>query len=416
MPKNPRGKRIELSDGTINVVSKNPNGNGSVYFETSGTRANGRQISGRWRASYTAADGRRRTVSAATRAKAEQRRVEVLVEIARCPTMPSRFSRATTVAELADWWLDSVARHRVKASTIDSYRKFVAYFVDDFGTTAVVDVGAETLTAWQSSLLDRFAPFTVLNCRKVCRQVFAEAVKLGLLASNPFDLVKAPPAKAVSAGRALSSEQARQLITAAHDMRLGAAVTLLFCQGWRVSEVLGLAWEDLDLDAGTAQIRRASSYTPSTGTSLGTTKTSGAEGVHHLAPISVEHLRRRHLEQQTERALAGREWVQHRHLGQAVTPVFTTPSGELVKRQAIAKLITRAARRAGLDTEGLATHSGRRTVITALYAEGGVDLADVARHVGHSDTGTTAGYVKSLGKRPARTAKRAAELLDPSMQ
>ena len=102
----------------------------------------------------------------------------MFAEIERHPTMPSRFTRATTVAELADWWLDSVARHRVKAPTIDSYRKFVAYFVDDFGATAVVDVGAETLTAWQSSLLDRFAPFTVLNCRKVCRQVFPEAVKV----------------------------------------------------------------------------------------------------------------------------------------------------------------------------------------------------------------------------------------------
>jgi len=63
--------------------------------------------------------------------------------------------------------------------------------------------------------------------------------------------------------------------------------------------------------------------------------------------------------------------------------------------------IRRAALVAGLDPEGLASHSGRRTVVTALYADGGLDLADVARHVGHSDPSTTAEYVRSLGHRPS---------------
>jgi integrase len=42
--------------------------------------------------------------------------------------------------------------------------------------------------------------------------------------------------------------------------RLGAAVALLFVHGWRVSEVLGLAWADLDLEAAVATVSRASAY------------------------------------------------------------------------------------------------------------------------------------------------------------
>ena len=108
--------------------------------------------------------------------------------------------------------------------------------------------------------------------------------------------------------------------------------------------------------------------------------------------------------------------VEHRYDGGIVSPVFTTAVGGLLNRAAVTKAIARAAKRAGLDPTGLATHAARRTVITALYADGGLDLADVARHVGHSDTSTTAGYVKSLGKRPQTTARRAAELLDPSVR
>lgn len=415
MPKGPRGKRAVASDGSVVVASKNPNGRGSVYFEGPSKRSDGTPIAGRWRATYVDPDGRRRSVSAPTRAKAEAKRAEVLAKLGRRPLTSSRFTRSNTVAELADWWLEAVARHQVKRSTLDSYRKFTAYLVDDLGLLAVVDVGPETLTEWQSRLFDRFAPFTVLNCRKVCRQAFAEAVKVGLLASNPFDLVKAPPARRLSAGRTLAPEDARALISAAAEIRLGAAVTLLFCQGWRVSEVPGLAWEDLDLEAGTARIRRAAAYTPSAGVTLGTTKTAGAEGTHHLAPVAVAHLRLQREAQDAERAAAGELWMQHRYEGEPISLVFTTHVGGLVNRQAVTKAIDRAARVAGIDPKGLGTHAGRRTVITALYADGGVDLADVARHVGHSNTSTTAAYISSLGKRPERTSRRAAELLDPSV-
>jgi hypothetical protein len=86
-------------------------------------------------------------------------------------------SRRTTIDELTAWWLETVARHQVKVSTLDSYRTFVGYLSADIGAMPVVEVGAETLTVSQSNLLDRYAPFTVRNCRKVCRQAFTEAVK-----------------------------------------------------------------------------------------------------------------------------------------------------------------------------------------------------------------------------------------------
>ena len=173
----------------------------------------------------------------------------------------------------------------------------------------------------------------------------------------------------MKAGRALSPADAKALITAAQELRLGAAVTLLFCQGWRVSEVLGLAREDLDLRAGTAQIRRGAAYTPSVGVVLGSTKTSGAEGVHHLSPVSVAHLRCRRAEQQLERATMGADWREHVYDGEKLSMVFTATHGGLANRQAVTKEIRRAAKIAGLDPEGLASHSGRRTVVAALYAE-----------------------------------------------
>lgn len=416
MPRKPRQKRTYLDDGSMSVAAKNPNGSGSVYYEPPSVRPDGRERAGRWRATYTDNDGKTRRVTAPTRSEVEARRDERIRELDAPAPKSSKFDANTTVAELLEWWLDNVARHQVKVSTLDSYRRFASYLTDGIGTERVSDVTAEVLTTWQSGLMDKYAPYTVLNCRKVCRQAFLEAMKLGVIAGNPFDLVKAPRAKRQTAGRALSPTEAKTLISAAQDLRYGAAITLLFCQGWRVSEVLGLAWEDLDLEAGTARIRRGAAYTTSTGTALGPTKTSGAEGVNFLAPISVARLRRHLDDQAAERERSATQWPIHRYEGQELSMVFTTQAGGLVNRQAIVNDIGRAARKAKIDPEGIATHTGRRTVITALYANGNLDLGDVARHVGHSDTKTTAGYVRDLGQRPADTARAAARLLDPTFR
>ncbi len=76
-------------------------------------------------------------------------------------------------------------------------------------------------------------------------------------------------------GRALTVAEARLLLDAARDDRYGAAVALLFTSGWRVSEVLGLCWSDLDWTSGTATVTRAASYTDGQGSALGPTKTAG---------------------------------------------------------------------------------------------------------------------------------------------
>jgi hypothetical protein len=58
--------------------------------------------------------------------------------------------------------------------------------------------------------------------------------------------------------------------------------------------------------------------------------------------------------------------------------------------------------------------SGPRSVVTALYAEAGESIEEIARFVGHASPVTTAGYVRDLGNRPAAFAERAARLLDPA--
>ena len=404
MPRKPTGKRLISPDGVVTVHGKAGNGEGSVYFTSDG----------RWRATYRLPnETRARSVSASTRDKAITKRTERVEAATTTPTQPAAMSRRTTIGELAPWWLHNVQKHQVRASTWAKAEDRVRRITETLGGIEAGQLSVVQVVTWQSQLLAELAPKTVSHHRQTLAQVMDQAVELGLAIANPVRRVK-PPRIPRTVARALSVADARSLVAASADERYGAAIGLLFFQGWRVSEALGLAWSDIDFDARTARVQRACVYVDHEGAALGPTKTVGAMGDHQLVPTVVDLLRRRRQLQIAERLACAQSWPDHVYEGRTVDLVFTNSNGGLLTRQAITKLLASAAATAGIDATKLGTHTGRRSVITALYAEAGESIDEIARFVGHASAATTAGYVRDLGNRPVAFAQRAAQLLDPA--
>jgi integrase len=378
----------------VRVFGKAGNRDGSVY----------RQADGRWCATWwVPGEKRPRKATGKTQQEAIDRRAK------RQQQAGLDLGALRTVGGLAKWWLHNVHRQAVRPSSWVKSQDRVRKIEETLGDLPVAELDYRVVTEWQAKLARTLAPRTVRHHRQTLAQVVDEAVKMGAIVGNPVRAVK-PLRVTDPPGVALDRDQTRALLAAVRDHRLGAAVALLFLQGWRVSEVLGLAWEDLDLDAGTVHLRRASVYVDGRGQQLGPPKTDGARGEHWLMPTVVELLALRREAQEDERAVAP-VWETVTYQGEPVNLVFTTPTGGLVLRQTIAKVVKQAAKTAGISAQ-LGTHAGRRTVVTTLFVDGGEALEDIARFVGHTKPTTTAGYVKRLGRRPEAVAKRAATVLD----
>ena len=255
-----KGKRVVTPEG-VRVLGKNANRDGSVY----------QQANGRWCAAWwVPGEKRPRVATGKTRDAAIKRRERRQAEAG------LNTSELRTLGDLAHWWLHNVHKPAVRATSWSKAEDRVRRIRETLGHLSVVDLDYQRVTEWQSGLLSiPLAPRTVRHHGQTLAQIVDQAVKLGLIIGNPGRSVD-PPSVPDSTGVALARAETTALLAAAREHRLGAAVALLFLQAFRVSEALGLAWEDLNLDAGTVTVRRASVYVDGRGQQLGPTKTDGA--------------------------------------------------------------------------------------------------------------------------------------------
>ena len=205
---------------------------------------------GRWRAladvgAEAAGRRQRRKVSGRTRA-------EVILKLRQLQRDAedglTSAGRHVTVAALAEEWL----RHGsggLSASTLEVRTWAVRqHIVPALGARTVRVLSADDVSLFLQDLaLAGYARASLEKVRGVLLQVLRHAERQGLVARNVASLVPTP-AGPKAEGRSLTLEQARRLLEAASGHPLEAAFVLGLTCGLRPGELLGLTWDDVDLD------------------------------------------------------------------------------------------------------------------------------------------------------------------------
>lgn len=386
------------------------NGEGTIY----------QRKDGRWEAAgyVLAADGRRKRVRVygTTRKNAADKLTEKIADSNRGLPVATADS---TLGDYLTYWLGSVAVHQLRENTHTRYAACVRlHLIPSLGTKKIARLTAKDIRTFLDRLratcqcctqgLDterkrcctvgeccqkRLSASTVTYVHSVLKSALEHAVREDELPRNVARNVKAGTHRP-RRFRPLTATEARRFLNAARTDRLHALYELALRTGLRKGELLGLRWEDLDLNSGTASIRRSLQRTRSGGLTHLPTKTRASERRIALPTECLRSLKEHKKRQGKERETARPDWR-----GSGL--VFTTPTGGPLDPANLTRRF-----RSFLDRTGLRRirfHDLRHSTATLLL-EQGVDLVVIKELLGHAHIGVTAGVYAHVRLRLQRQA------------
>ena len=353
------------------MSKKRGNGEGSIS----------RRKDGGWMGQYavhTAEGRKRKTVYAKTRKEVAAKLVKVLSNREDGLTFDAK---NLTLGKYLDLWLKDSVQDTVRLSTYQGYERNARLHIKPalgrikLDRLTPVHVRGLYRERMEAGLSHRMVQLVHTTLHKALKQ----AVNDGLIPRNVTEAVKAPrPVKKEM--QALNPEQARALLGEAHGHRLEALYALAVTTGMRQGELLGLKWEDVDLEARTIRIRRTLSTAMGGGISFNPPKTAKSRRSIRLTELAVSSLKWHRKAQLEERMKLAGLWKDH-------DLVFTTGVGTPMSR---ADLITRSFKPLLKKAElpDIRFHDLRHTCATLLLGRG-VHVKLVQELLGHSTIAVT---------------------------
>ena len=275
-------------------------------------------------------------------------------------------------------WLTTV-EPSLRPKTHRTYSDLVRLHVEpSLGAVRLARLEPRHLQQLYSDLAQRLSPMSIRHVHAVLRRSLRDAVRWGAVARNVAELVS-PPRVATREMETLSPEQARALLDAADDDRLGALYSLALSTGMRQGELLALRWENLDLDVGRLQVRGTLQRVDGELVVL-EPKTAASRRQITLANGTVAALRRHRAKQAEERLRLDSAWGEDSF-------VFVNEAGRPIDaRNLVRSSFQPLLRRAGLPT--LRFHDLRHSAATLMLSKG-IHPKIVAETLGHARVGIT---------------------------
>ena len=291
-----------------------------------------------------------------------------------------------TVESWLRTWLDDIAAHEVRQSTLDrTYRPKVERAIAALGRRRLDRLQPEHLRAFYVAMAaDGAARSTIEQTHRILSRALKVAVREGKITRNPCSFMDAPKmGRPKVKTRPLPPPALLRLLAEIRGLRLESRWLFALTLGARQGEILGLAWEDIDWDKGTVSIRRALTRVKGQGLRFVDVKSEQSHRALPLPEFLLASLARRRDAWQAEPA--GYDPALY---GPLAPPslVWTTPAGGPIDAKDDWEDWTALLKAVGAEHTG--THAARHTVATMLSAQGAPPK--VAQNVlGHSQVSLT---------------------------
>lgn len=267
----------------------------------------------------------------------------------------------------------------LSANTRQAYERDLRLFCKTLGfknSDALVNVSREQITGYMTQLKEKgLAAATIARKLAAIKAFYRFMTAEGYMDANPAEVVEAGT-KGFKLPRVLSEDEVVRLlnqpdITTAEGFRDRTMLEVLYATGMRVSELINLTLERVDLNM---------KYIIAFGK-------GSKERIVPLGSVAAEFLQQ-YLEKVRPKLT---------HAGRNTNIVFLAFGGHELTRQRFWQIIRAYGRKANIN-KALTPHILRHSFATHLL-DNGADLRSVQELLGHSDISTTQIYTHLTNKR-----------------
>lgn len=241
--------RMEVRVKGKPMTKRRGNGEGSIF----------QRADKRWVATVTIghdANGKRqrRTVYGKTRGEVQDKLTKLQHEVLSGTICDDGNLK---VGEYLSRWLENSARPTVKELTYDSYEGAIRVHISrHIGGVKLAKLSPAHVQGMYSAMEQGGASGHVrLVSHAVLHRALNQAVRWQLVPRNVCDAVD-PPKAPKREIQPFTAAESQKLLAEARGERFEALYVLAIMGGFRQGELLGLKWEDIDMEAGTVAVRR----------------------------------------------------------------------------------------------------------------------------------------------------------------
>ncbi|MGI9061942.1 MAG: tyrosine-type recombinase/integrase [Ktedonobacteraceae bacterium] len=348
-------------------MARRGHGEGSIY----------QRSDGRWAASITLEDRKRKTFYGKTRKEVQEKLQMALHEQKQgmLATGPEQ-----TLKQYLEHWLEEVHKPTIRVSTYVNYRRFLDnHILPELGHLHVNKLTPQKVQAFYTKKLkEGLAPGSVRDIHMVLHKALENAVRWRFVGRNVCDDVS-PPRQVKHEIQALTKEQAQQLLQTAQGHKLEGLITVALATGMRRGELLGLRWQDINIEDKSLQIRRTMARLGKEGVVTSQPKTQKSKRNIVLPQFVVEVLKQHHIHQLETRIRVGTAWEEN-------DLVFPNGFGRFLDQGQLHVMFQNFLKYAGLPP--MRFHDLRHSAATFLLSMG-VHPKVVQEILGHSNISMT---------------------------
>ena len=278
---------------------------------------------------------------------------------------------------------------RLKKTSIAFYRGWLKHFYSEWDDTPIDKITTQDIQNFLNARKE-MSQKSLKDMLTFLKSIFKSALKDGVIQTDPADDNRITiPSTKKKKRKALKADDVKDIIQQLPKLKPmdRRFMALSVYNGLRRGEILGLRWEDIDLETKTIHIRRNVTFAGGVNEpSVGTTKTESGERDIPFIPEMLEYLS----------PLGAQGYV----IGDGDRPI--THSVDRRMRERIAKTI---------DAHGATSHVLRHTYATLLN-DAGTDIKTIQALIGDADYSTTANrYVHAREEKKQEAMLKVGKLL-----